>query len=85
MSILCSFAHQRAAGTGVSTDVRATEASVEHEEQADRAEREADKLEEHSDDLGQRIEDVSDDWKAKKSDSTVPGAQEEGDEEEQED
>src|SRR5215211_5797668 len=44
-----------------------TEASVEHEEQAERLEREADRLEEHTEAVGDRIEDVKGDWKAKES------------------
>jgi hypothetical protein len=48
---------------------------VEHEEQADKLEREADRLEEHTDKVGERIEDVKGDWEAKESDATVPGAQ----------
>ena len=49
---------------------------MEHEEQADRLEKEADKLEEFSEEVGDRIDETRDDWQAKESDASVPGAQE---------
>jgi hypothetical protein len=57
---------------------------MEHEEQADRMEEDADKLERHSDQLGERIEDIESDWERKEQDVSVPGAQPDDGEEEDE-
>jgi chaperonin cofactor prefoldin len=56
---------------------------VEYDEKAERLEREADRLEEHSEELGERIEDVRNDWESKESDASVPGAQPEPGEDEE--
>jgi hypothetical protein len=52
---------------------------VEHEEQAERLERDAEKLEHESDKVGEHIDEARDDWDAKEKDSSVPGAQPEPD------
>jgi hypothetical protein len=56
---------------------------VEHEEQADRLERDADKLEHESERVGEHIDEARSDWEAKEKDSSVPGAEPESDDEEQ--
>jgi hypothetical protein len=56
---------------------------MEHEEQADRMEEDADKLERHSDQLGERIDDIQDDWERKERDVSVPGAQPDPDEDDE--
>jgi hypothetical protein len=48
---------------------------MEHEEQADRMEEDAERMEQHSEQLGDRIEDVRSDWEQKEQDVSVPGAQ----------
>jgi hypothetical protein len=57
---------------------------VEHEEQAEQLERDAEKLEHESDKVGQHIDEARDDWDTKEKDSSVPGAQPEEDEFEEE-
>jgi hypothetical protein len=57
---------------------------VEHEEQAERLERDAEKLEHESDRVGQHIEETREGWDAKERDSSVPGAQPEQDDIEEE-
>ena len=57
---------------------------MEHEEQAERLERDAEKLEHESDRVGRRIEETREDWDAKEKDSSVPGAQPEPDDIEEE-
>ena len=56
---------------------------MEHDEQADRLERDADKLEDESERVGEHIEEARSDWEAKEKDSSVPGAEPEFDDEEQ--
>jgi hypothetical protein len=51
---------------------------VEHEERADELEREAKRMEKDSKELEQDISDTKSDWEAKKGDSQVPGALDEG-------
>jgi hypothetical protein len=48
---------------------------TKHEQQADRLEREAEEMEQRSERLGDEISDVREDWERKKSDDSVPGAQ----------
>ena len=52
---------------------------MEHEERSEELEQEADKLEQESEKLEERIGETKQDWESKKSDESVPGAQE-GDE-----
>ena len=58
---------------------------MKYEEEADQREREADRMEQHSEDVERKIEDAREEWKAKESDSSVPGAQPEPEEDEAED
>ena len=51
---------------------------MEHEERADELMEEADRLGTPSEELKEEIEDTRSDWEAKKGDSQVPGALEEG-------
>jgi hypothetical protein len=48
---------------------------VEHEERAERLEKEAERMEQESEHLGERIERTSEDWDSKQTDASVPGAQ----------
>jgi phage shock protein A len=48
--------------------------STEHEQQADAAERQLEDMERRSDQLGNEIDEARQDWRAKQSDSSVPGA-----------
>lgn len=48
---------------------------MEHEEQAKDLERDADQLEEESERVGGHIEETRRDWEAKETDASVPGAQ----------
>jgi hypothetical protein len=57
---------------------------MEHEERADRLEREADKMEHESERVGDRIDRTRADWEAKEQDATVPGAQRDPDDQEDE-
>ena len=57
---------------------------MEHEEQADRMEEDAERMEQHSDQLGERIDDIQGDWEQKEQDASVPGAQPDADEEDEE-
>ncbi|HEX2415114.1 MAG TPA: hypothetical protein VHJ37_07855 [Thermoleophilaceae bacterium] len=58
---------------------------MEHDEQADRLEREADDMDRRSEELGDRIEGTRRDWEAKEDDPSVPGAQPDPDDVDQED
>ena len=51
---------------------------MEHEERADELDREADRMEKDSKDLEDDISETKSDWEAKKGDSQVPGALDEG-------
>jgi hypothetical protein len=57
---------------------------VEHEEQADRMERDADRMEHESERIGEHIDETRRDWEAKEQDPSVPGAQPDPGEEEEE-
>jgi hypothetical protein len=57
---------------------------MEHEEQAREMERDADEMEEHSEDVGERIEETRREWEAKEQDPSIPGAQPDPGEEEEE-
>jgi hypothetical protein len=57
---------------------------MEHEEQAEQMEDDAERMEHHSEQLGDRIDDVKEDWERKEQDASVPGAQPDADEEEEE-
>jgi hypothetical protein len=46
----------------------------EYEEIHERAEREADDMERRKEQLGKHVEETKQDWEAKKSDESVPGA-----------
>ena len=48
---------------------------IEHDEQAQKLEREADSMEHDSDRVGERIEETRRDWQANVQDPSVPGAQ----------
>ena len=54
---------------------------MEHEEKADRLERELDDLEERSGRVEDHIEEAREDWEGKEKDSSIPGAQPDGGEE----
>jgi hypothetical protein len=56
---------------------------MEHEEQAEKLADELDRLDEHSDEVGERIDEVRRDWQAKEEDPTVPGAQPDPDDEDE--
>jgi hypothetical protein len=56
---------------------------MERDEQADRLEREAERLEHHGDEVGQDIQETRREWEAKETESSVPGAQPDPDEEEE--
>ena len=58
---------------------------MEHDEQAERLEREADDMDRRSEELGDRIEGTRRDWEAKEDDPSVPGAQPDPDDVDQED
>jgi hypothetical protein len=56
----------------------------EHDERADELEGEADKMEKESERVGGNIDDARDDWESKQADPSIPGAQGDPDEEEDE-
>jgi hypothetical protein len=56
---------------------------MEHEEQAEKLADELDRLDEHADEVGERIDEARRDWEAKGEDPTVPGAQPDPDDDEQ--
>jgi hypothetical protein len=51
---------------------------TEHDERADELEREADDMQERADRLEDEISSVREDWERKKGDSNVPGAADDG-------
>lgn len=51
---------------------------MEHEERAEELMQDADRIEQASKDLEEEIRTTKSDWEAKKSDSQVPGALDEG-------
>ena len=53
---------------------------MEHQERADALDREADDLEQQSERLRDEVDDVREDWEAKKGDGSLPGAQASDDE-----
>ena len=57
---------------------------MEHDEQADELEREAEKLEEHSEKVGEHIDGARREWEAKEDDPSVPGAQPDPDDQDEE-
>jgi hypothetical protein len=58
---------------------------MEHEEQARDMERDAEKMEEHSEKVGEHIDETRRDWEAKEKDPSVPGAQPDPDQSDQQD
>lgn len=57
---------------------------MEHEEQAEEMERDAERMEHDSDRVGEHIDDARKEWGAKEQDPSVPGAQPDEDEDEEE-
>jgi hypothetical protein len=55
---------------------------MEHDDRASRLEREADDMEEQGERVADQIDDAKADWKAKEQDASVPGAQPDLDDEE---
>jgi hypothetical protein len=48
---------------------------MEHEERGEGLEREVEDLEQRSEQVGEHIEETREDWERKEEDSSVPGAQ----------
>ena len=53
---------------------------MEHEEQAEQMERDAERMEHDSERVGDHIDEARTDWEAKEQDQSVPGAQADPDE-----